>query len=338
MTSDQAADRVETPRAAAGKSGAAGTGLPPLILRIVVLALLFVAVLTTCYVGAFHASPPRGVPVGVSGPAAVPGSPAVRVIRYADPDALARGVREGKIVGGLSGNGSEATVLIGLAQGRAAAQLAEDVLTHAAAREGTKPVVRKLIPFSSGDPNGIVPFFVVLSLLMPSMIAGAALGAGKAAPVRLRLLGLLGYSVLATALNWVISDRWFGVVTGQHGWYTAVVFCYALAVATTCAGLAAWAPPLVALAGIAFLGLGIPATGGPATLTYFVPELFQALRTWLPPAVAVQAMRAAEYFGGSGLVRACLTLAGWIVLGATALVAESLLRRRRNVGSLVTAR
>jgi hypothetical protein len=335
MSTDPAVEQA--PAAPVAPAAAAGR-LPVAVLRVVVLALIFVAVLTSCYVGAFHTSPPHRVPIGVSGRSSLHSDSTMRVSRYPDLDALTRGVRDGTIVGGLAVEGSGSTVLLGLAQGRAANQFAQGVLSRTAAAGGTTPVVRTLVPFNPGDPAGVVPFFVVLSLLVPSMIAGAALGAVKVVRATLRLLGLLGYATLATALNWLISDKWFDTLSGQHGSCTIVVFCYTLAVATCCAGLASWAPPLIALAGIAFLGLGIPATGGPAGLTYFVPELFTTLRSWLPPPVAVQGMRAAEYFGGNGLVPACLTLVEWIVLGAAALVAESLLRGRAHVGHLITAR
>jgi hypothetical protein len=300
-------------------------GLPLLAVRVVALALFFVAVFSACYIGAFHSSPPRRVPIGVTGDSPLHSDAALRVIQYPDAVALDRAVRAGRVVGGVAA-GPQPTVLIGLAQGKAATQFAQTILTRAA--PGGE--VRMLAPYGSGDPNGIVAFFVALSLLVPSIIAGTLLGVSKTASVPVRLLTLTGYAVLASLLNWLIVDRWLAAVAGPSWQFIAVVCCYALAVAAICAGLAALAVPLIALAGIAFLGLGIPATGGPGGLTYFVPQLFQDLRAVMPPSVAVLGMRGAEYFGGSGLWQACLTLIGWALLGGLALAGESLRQKRRH--------
>ncbi|HTZ43732.1 MAG TPA: hypothetical protein VMB79_07695 [Jatrophihabitans sp.] len=302
-------------------------GLPLLAVRVVLLALFFVATFSACYVGAFHSSPPRHVPVGVTGDSPLRSGPALRVTRYPDAAALTRAVEHGTVVGGIAA-GPQPAVLIGLAQGKAATQFAQTTLTRAA--PGAE--VRLLAPYGRGDPNGILAFFVSLSLLVPSIIVGTLLGISKTASTRVRLATLVGYAALAAVVNWLIVGRWLGALTGPSWQYATVVGCYALAVAATCAGLAAWAVQWVALAGIVFLGLGIPATGGPAGLTYFVPQLFQDLRDVVPPSVAVQGMRATEYFGGSGLWQACLTLIGWTVLGGLALAGESLRRKRRHHG------
>lgn len=298
-----------------------GAGVLPMVLA---ACLLFTALFTACWVGAFHHSSPHGVPVGVVGNVQVPGGSSVAVRRYGDESALVHAIEHGTVVGGLSVAPGRATVYVAQAQGRTTSEFVTGLLSGTAAHIGAQVTVRPMVPLSAGDVGGVVPFFVVLSLLVPSLIAGALIGLTPALRRVAGVVALAGFSALAALVNWLLTDRWLGAISGNTVGYVGVVFVYVLAVAGTSAGLAAWRRPLVAVAGVLFLALAVPATGGPAALGYFVPVFFRDLKPWLPPSAAVDGMRAAEWFHGSGLRIALLVLTVWALAGMTALVVRGL--------------
>lgn len=310
----------------------APAGASSLLPRVLALCLVFIAIFTGLWVGAFHTSTPHDVPIGVVGSASPPASSAVSITHYSDDGALQRAVSHGMVAGGLDISGGVASIWVGGAQGKQTLMFTTAYLTGIAAQEGAKPTVKTLARFASGDPSGVVPFFVALSLLVPSLIAGAVIGISTTLRRPTRLALLLGYSVLAYLIDWLIADRWLGAITGNSADFAGVVGLYALAVAATAAGLTAWGRPLVAVAGALFLGLGVPATGGPATLGYFIPRFYQRLQLTLPPSAAVHGIRAAEWFGGVGVSTACLALGAWSVAGVAVMLARPHIARPSTKG------
>lgn len=302
-------------------------GLPAPTLRVLVLAFAFVAVFSACWVGAFHSPSPHRIPVGVVAPLRLDSGPTLTVTTYDNRADLERAVLTGRIVGGVAPDGATAAVVVAQSAGASAVRVAERALSEAAANAGRQVAVRTIAPYPDGDPGGVVPFFVVLALLVPSIIAGTAVGASRLAGTLARGAGLLGYSAAAAAVSWLICGWWLGTVDG--GAYPVIVFGYALAVAAACAGLAAWALPLVVPAGVVFLGLGLPATGGPGALLWFVPEPFHALTPVLPPSAAVEALRATAYFHQPLTGGTYLTFAIWAVAGWAALTLQTNVARRR---------
>jgi hypothetical protein len=312
-----AAERPENTVAVLG-----GANVSPLLPRVSVACLAFIALFTACWVGAFHDPVPHGVQIGVVGTAPLPAESAVAIHRYGDASALRQAVEHATVAGGIVLEHGQATIWTAQAQGRQTVQFVTTYLTGVAARSGDRATVHALAPFASGDSAGVVPFFVVLSLLVPSLIAGALIGSASALRRSVGVAALVGFSILAYLLDWLIADRWLGAITGSSSGYAGVVVLYVLAVSATAAGLAAWGRPLVAIAGALFLGLAVPATGGPAALGYFLPAFFQHLQLLLPPSAAVYGIRADEWFDGVGVPTACLTLGAWSVAGTVALLAK----------------
>lgn len=297
-----------------------GTGIPSLVPRLLLIALAFMALFTACWVGAFRTPSPHRVPVGVAAGAHLPDGHAVSVSSYASAADLEQAVAHGTIVGGLTVESGQAVVYVGQAQGRLAVAFATTFLTGAAAHAGLRPQVRALAPYGSGDTAGLVPFFIALSLLVPCLIVGGVVGFNRALRGLAGVGLLIGFSVLAYVVDWLIADLWLGAITGSAAGYAAVVLLEALAVSAIAAGLVAWSRSLMALLGALFLGLAVPATGGPASLDYFMPAFFHDLQLYLPPSAAVYGMRAAEWFGDSGVPLACIALGAWALAGIAALL------------------
>lgn len=300
----------------------AAPGTTALFARVLAACLVFIALFTASWVGAFHDPEPHGVPIGVVGAAYAPTDPTVKILRYGDESALLQAIGHGTVAGGLTSAQGRATIWTAQAQGHGTVQFVTAYLTAVAAHGGIRPAMRTLAPFASGDPTGVVPFFVALSLLVSGLIAGTLVGSARTLRRSVGVSVLVVFSVLAYLLDWLIADRWLGAITGSAPGYAAVIVLYVLAVSSTAAGLVAWGRPLIAVAGALFFGLAVPATGGPAALGYFLPAFFQHLQLFLPPSAAVYGIRAAEWFDGYGVPAACLALGAWIVAGTAALLAR----------------
>jgi hypothetical protein len=297
-----------------------GSGVPSWVPRLLVISTLFVVLLTACWVGAFRTPSPHGVPVGVVAGAHLPQSSAVSVTSYADAADLEQAVQHGTIVGGLAVESGQAVIYLGEAQGRYGTTFATTFLTGAAAHAGLKPQVRPLAPYGSGDTAGLVPFFIALSLLVPCLIAGGVIGSTRSLRGPKGVALLVGFSVLAYVIDWLVADVWLGAITGSGAAYAAVVLLDALAVTAIAAGLASWALPFIAVLGALFFGLGVPATGGPASMDYFIPSFFHDLQLYLPPSAAVYGIRGAEWFASSGVPIVCVALGAWALAGILALL------------------
>jgi nucleotide-binding universal stress UspA family protein len=98
-------------------------------------------------------------------------------------------------------------------------------------------------------------------------------------------------------------------------------------VAAPTALLARIRPPLVALAVLAFIVFGIPASGGPANLASFTPGFLRALSPALPLGVGASAIRNVVYFGGHDTTAYLWTLAAWALAGVVGLNLITALRR-----------
>lgn len=320
MTSETGAYSTATATGHDAVSGA--TGPFAVVLRLVSVCLMFIALFSACWIGAFHAPVPHDMPIGLVGMSSPPASSATTAHRFTSESALRDAVAHGEVTGGLALQNGRATIWTAKAQGRQTEQYVLAYLSGLARRHKADPAVHSLAPFAPGDPAGVGPFFVVLSLLVPALIAGAVIGSIR---MRRRLAGvaaLIGFSAAAYLVDWLIVSLWLGAITGSAVGYASVVTLYALAVSATAAGLAAWGRPLIALVGALFLGLGVPATGGPAAVGFFLPAFFQRLGPFLPPSAAIEGIRSGEWFGGSDIISTCLVLGIWSLAGIAALLAK----------------
>src|SRR5580700_9457131 len=85
---------------------------------------------------------------------------------------------------------------------------------------------------------------------------------------------------------------------GNYAAIAGIVALFSLAVAAPTAVLARIWPPLVALAVLVFIVLGLPASGGPANLASFTPGFLRVLSPALPLGIAASTIRDVVYFGG----------------------------------------
>jgi nucleotide-binding universal stress UspA family protein len=114
---------------------------------------------------------------------------------------------------------------------------------------------------------------------------------------------------------------------GHYPAIAGIVALFSLAVAACTAALARIWPPLVAVAVLAFIVLGIPVSGGAASLAAFTPGFLRVLSPILPLGVAAGSLRDVVYFAGHGAEAYLWTLAAWTVAGVSGLILVTALRR-----------
>jgi nucleotide-binding universal stress UspA family protein len=302
----------------------------------IVAGAAFAAIFVVLTLSAFHAPAPHGLPVGVAGSAAVTGhveqalnnaAPGAFQWRSYPSAASARtGVVQRAVDGALIASGGKLRLLVAQAGGTAPAQALTRVFGAVAARSGRPLVVADVVPPLATDTQALSPFFVVLSVLIPSLAAGSA---SAIAFRRARPAWGVGAPVAAAAVIGVVSagiaDGLAGL--GHYAVIAGLVALFSLAVAAPTAMLGRIWPPLVALALLAFIVFGIPVSGGPANLASFTPGFLRALSPALPLGVAASAVRNVVYFGGHATAQYVWTLAAWALAGVTGLILVTALRR-----------
>jgi len=99
-----------------------------------------------------------------------------------------------------------------------------------------------------------------------------------------------------------------------------IVALFSLAISAPTAALGRIKLPLIALAVITFLIVGIPVSGGPSNLGPFGPGFLRALDSALPLGVAADAVRNTLYFHGNDTAGYLWVLGGWAAAGIAALL------------------
>ena len=320
----------------AGRARSYPAQFRPLAAFIVVTAA-FVAIFVTLTLSAFHAPRPHDLPVGMVGPAAVTSrvehaldtaSPGAFDWRGYPSAATARSaIAQRQIDGAFVASGPSLRLLVTQAGGTAPAQTLTQAFGVVAARSGRQLVVTDVVPPLPSDTQALSSFFVLLSVLIPSLAAGSgsALAFRRARPalaVAAPLAMAIGMGLAAAA----VADGIAGL--GHYGVIAGVAALFALAVAAPTAFLARLWPPLTIVAVLVFIVFGIPVSGGPANLASFSPAFLRALDPVLPLGVAATVVRNVVYFGGHATALRLWVLAAWAVAGVVGLILITALRHR----------
>ncbi|MGH3155614.1 MAG: universal stress protein, partial [Streptosporangiaceae bacterium] len=184
---------------------------------------------------------------------------------------------------------------------------------------GAHLAVADVVPPLARDTQALSSFFVILSVLIPSLAAGSASAlALRRARRAWSVAAPVATAVFSGTVAAAIADGIAGL--GNYAAIGAIVALFSLAVAAPTAVLARIRPPLVALAILAFIVFGIPASGGPANLASFTPGFLRALSPVLPLGVAAGGIRNVVYFGGHATSQYIWTLAAWALAGVAGLI------------------
>jgi hypothetical protein len=287
-------------------------------------ALLFVLVMTT----ALWAPRPHDIPVGLVAPepaaarvwsalaARAPG--AFSVHRYDSQARAEQAIDDREVYGAFVVDRQGAHLLLASAAGVAATAVIKSAFVGAAAAAHLPLTVQDLRPLPPGDPNGSLPFLLLLPLILASILAsvlGAIIAGSRLVPVRLGLM--VAYSAAvglgATVVVQLVTGA-LGDVTRLGGvfWEVAgVTSLFVLALAGTITCLHRWLGMAgVALAVGVLLLLGVPTSGAFANYE-FLPDVYRWLSQLLPPGAAVTALRSVLWFGGAAVAWPLMVLGLW---------------------------
>jgi hypothetical protein len=296
----------------------------------------FAAIFVALTLSAFHKPAPHDLPVGIVGSAAVtrqvehvldraaPG--AFRFRSYQSVASATTGIAQRAVDGALIASGANLRLLVAQAGGAGPEQALSGAFAAVAARSGRHLIVSDVVPPRASDAQALSSWFVVLSVLIPSLAAGSASAmafrrARRAWSVAAPVAAAVVIGVVAAA----IADGIAGL--GNFAAIAGIVALFSLAVAAPTAVLARIWPPLVAVALLAFIVFGIPVSGGPASLASFTPGFLRVLSPVLPLGIAAAAIRDVVYFGGHATSAYIWTLAAWALAGVAGLILVTAIRR-----------
>ena len=302
----------------------------------IVASAAFVAIFVALTLSAFHKPTPHDLPVGIVGSAAVtrqvehaldsaaPG--AFRFRSYPSEASATTGIAQREVDGALVASGANLRLLVTQAGGTGPEQALSGAFAAVAARSGRPLIVSDVVPPRASDSQALSSWFVVLSVLIPSLAAGSASAlAFRRARRAWSVAAPVAAAVVSGAVAAAIADGIAGL--GNYAAIAGIIALFSLAVAAPTAVLARIRPPLVALAVLAFIVFGIPASGGPANLASFTPGFLRVLSPVLPLGIAASTIRNVVYFGGHATNAYIWTLAAWALAGVAGLILVTALRR-----------
>jgi hypothetical protein len=303
-------------------------------------ALLFAFFFGWSFVTAFHEPTPHEVPVAVVAPAAqVHELTAILDARilgglslqtYPTPAAAQEAVTQ-RAVDGAFIAGAHPVLLVASAGGSATVQLLDQTFSTVASSSGLTVRVSDVVPLPAGDSAGLALFFLMLSMLIPSIAIGlASTFAARGSRARARAGVLIGAAIAIGAVAAWIIDGITGAVPGHYLALAGICALLSLAVSAPCAALARITPPAAGLAVLTFIVAGIPATGGPAGMARFMPAFFRDLAPVLPPSRTLSALTNAAYFGGNRIDLDLWVVGVWAGCGLAVLALTSLLGHARS--------
>jgi hypothetical protein len=298
-------------------------------LALVAINVAFGAVFLTVTLSAFHKPTPHGVPVGIVAPAG--GAQRLRsalernalggfALRSYPSEARAKtGIADRQVDGAVVAGTDATRVLIARAGGSAPAQLLTTAATALAVHTGKRVAVVDAVPPPADDSQALSPYFMILCVLFPSVATGSATAHLFR---RRRAIWRIGVPVVTAAAVGLAAAGVADAVTGAGDYLSSagIIALFSLAIAAPTAALGRIKLPLIGLAVLTFLVLGIPASGGPSNLTAFTPGFLRALHSVLPLGVATDALRNTVYFHGNDTAGHLWVLGAWAAAGIAALL------------------
>jgi hypothetical protein len=293
-------------------------------LMLVVINVVFAAAFMTTALSAFHAPTPHAVPVGMVAPAHLSRevrvaldarAPGGFVLHPYPSEARARTAIIGREVdGALIAAPGGLTLLVARAGGSAPAQLLTNTFSGLAATTGQRLHVVDAVPPLKDDSLALSSFFTILCVLFPSLATGAATAHvfrrhGTAWRIAVPAVAAVAIGLSATAVAAGVTG--FGDYLSVAG----IVALFSLAISAPTVALGRIKLPLIALAVITFLIMGIPVSGGPSGLAAFGPGFLRSLDSALPLGVAADAVRNTIYFHGNDTAGYLWVLCAWAAAG-----------------------
>ncbi|HEY1567512.1 MAG TPA: hypothetical protein VGF68_10860 [Solirubrobacteraceae bacterium] len=308
-------------------------------LALVAVNVAFAAAFIGTALSAFHEPTPHSVPLAIVAPARIThevrGVLATRapggfdLHAYPNEASAKHAIASRAVDGGLVATPRGMILLVARAGGSAPAQLLTNTFDGLAARTGQRLTVVDAVPPLKNDSLALSSFFTILCVLFPSLATGAATAhlfrrhrtAWRIAVPAVAAVAI-GLSAAAVASGITGFDDYLPVA--------GIVALFSLAISAPTAALGRIKLPLIALAVITFLIIGLPVSGGPSGLGSFGPGFLRALDSALPLGVAADTVRNTVYFHGSDTAGHLWVLGGWAAAGIALLLAHPARARLRT--------
>jgi hypothetical protein len=278
---------------------------------------------------------PRDLPVGVAGPTASAQQVehkleaqdgAFEVHRYADEAAARDAIADRDIYGAVVTTATGAKVLTATAASPTVAQM----ITNAAHQSQASAHASANVQLEDVAPARRVGALsaAILPLILAGTITALISGLFASGGVRRAVLVVLGALMVGPAAALIVQN-WLDVVDGSFVSNAAALSLTVLAVAATVAGLEA----LLGHAGTLLGALTMILIGNPFAAVATGPEMLPRpvgdLGQLLPPGAGGNLLRSTGYFDGAAAGGHIAVLATWATAGIAAMLAASVLSRRR---------
>ena len=312
---------------------------PETIARPIVAGLVILVALLGLIGTAIKNPQPHDIQVGLVGPpraleqisagfsSNAPG--AFRFTNYGSEDAARKAIDARSVDGALILVGGP-RLIVASAAGDAVTGVIKSAFTNTFAAQQRTLTIETVHPFSSGDPHGLILFFVILAVLISTLASQALLGLSPGLPFRLRLAAVVAYAILA-ALAGMGMATWIAGDYGSGFWVaTGLVAMAAAAVGAVVAGSARLlSVPGVGLAALIVILLDLVSSGGPLG-SNLLPDFYRWLAPGMPVGQLYSAIRGALFFDNAGLGFPVAVLCAWLAAGLLLMALGELVRTRLN--------
>jgi hypothetical protein len=284
---------------------------------------------------------PHDLAVGIAGPAPVvqqivrgfssnaPG--AFRFTTFATAEAARSAIDQRKVDGALILAEGPPRLIVAGAAGDAVSGAITAALSNAFKAQGQTLAVETVHRYSSGDPHGLILFFVILAILVSTLVAQAVSVLRARAGFTLSLLTVFVFAVLAAVVAMGMAS-WIAGNYGSGFWLATGL----LALATAAVGaVVSGSGRLLGAAGIGLAALivillDLVSSGGPLG-SQFLPDAYRWLAPGMPVNQLYSALRGALFFDGAGLAVPVAVLSAWLAGGLILMgLAELGARRSRS--------
>lgn len=203
--------------------------------------------------------------------------------------------------------------------------------------QGQTLSVETVHPFASGDPHGLILFFVLLAILVSTLIAQALAGLGRRPRISTRIALVCLYALVAAPVamgvaTWIAGDYGSGFWTA-----TALLALGSVAIGAVIAGAASLFGRVgVALSALIVVLLDLVCSGGPIG-SQLLPDAYRWLAPGMPAGQLYSGMRGALYFSNAGIAEPVGVLSLWLLGGLVLMVLGQVVTRRSTARTSVNA-
>jgi len=232
----------------------------------------------------------------------------------------------------ILGGGGPRLIIAGAA-GDGATGVITGAFTKVFQAQGQAVATETVHPFATGDPHGLILFFVILAVLVSTLIAQALVGLRRGPGFVTRLALVVVYAIVAAPVamglaTWIAGDYGSGFWTA-----TALVALGSAAIGAVVAGAAALlGRPGVALAALVAVLLDLVCSGGPIG-SQLLPDAYRWLAPAMPAGQLYSGIRGALYFDNAGVGEPVTVLSLWVAGGLVLLLLGALVTRRAARGA-----